>query len=132
MRIARRALMLLPIAAAMLPAAMARAATQTSFTQADFDAAQKAGGPILVYVEASWCPTCAKQRPIIQSLEKDSAFANLKVFSVDFDSQKDVVKAFGVRMQSTLIAFHGADERTRATGETDPAKIRAILEKTQA
>jgi thioredoxin 1 len=129
----RRRLLLLPLVASMLPVLAAHAATtQVNFTQAAFDAAQKEDKPILVYIEASWCPTCAKQRPIIQSLEKDPAFANLTIFSVDFDTQKDVVKAFGVRMQSTLLAFHGKDERARSTGETNPDKIRDILAKTQA
>jgi thioredoxin 1 len=128
----RRKLLLLPLAASLLPVLAAHAATQVNFTQAAFDAAQKEGKPILVYIQASWCPTCAKQRPIIQSLEKDPAFANLTIFSVDFDTQKDVVKEFGVRMQSTLLAFHGQDERTRSTGETNPDKIRDILAKTLA
>jgi thioredoxin 1 len=128
----RRTLLLLPLAASLAPVLSAQAATQVNFTQDVFEAAQKEGKPILVYIQASWCPTCAKQRPIIQSLEKDPAFANLTVFSVDFDTQKDVVKEFGVRMQSTLLAFHGKDERARSTGETDPARIREILAKTQA
>lgn len=49
------------------------------------------------------------------------------LFTVDFDSQKDVLRQLQVRSQSTLIAFRGAEERGRATGITDPEAIRALL-----
>jgi hypothetical protein len=41
-------------------------------------------------------------------------FKNLVYFVVDFDNQKDAVKFFGARMQSTLIAFKGATETGRS------------------
>jgi thioredoxin 1 len=37
----------------------ARAATVQPYQQAAFDAAQKTGEPILIFVEASWCSVCA-------------------------------------------------------------------------
>jgi thioredoxin 1 len=132
MLLSRRTVLALPLAPALLASLPARAVTLQNFTQAAFQSAQQAGKPILVYVEASWCPTCAKQRPILGRLEKDPAFANLTVFSVDFDTQKDVVREFGVRMQSTLIAFHGSKETARSTGQTDPDKIRALLTTAEA
>lgn len=49
------------------------------------------------------------------------------VFEVDFDSQKDVLRIFGVRQQSTLIGFRGTTERARAVGITDPAAIAALF-----
>lgn len=97
------------------------------FTQDGFAAAQKAGKPILVDVWASWCPTCAKQTPTLTTLSGDPAFRDMVVFRVNFDTQKDVVRAFGVRMQSTMIVFHGEREVARAVGETAPEAIRALL-----
>ena len=35
-------------------------------------------------------------------------------------------------MQSTLIAYHGKDERARSTGVTDPAKIADLLDQTKS
>ncbi len=99
------------------------------FTQPAFAAAQKQGKPILVQITASWCPTCAKQRPILNQLEAEPQFKNLVVYNIDFDSQKDQVRAMGVRMQSTLIVFSGSTEKGRSTGETDPAAIRGLLAK---
>jgi thioredoxin-like negative regulator of GroEL len=106
----------------------AHAATEALFTPAAFEAAQKAGKPILVKVDASWCPNCAKQRPILSELAKDPAFATMTMLTVDFDSQKDVLKQLNVQKQSTLIVFAGTKELARSTGETDAAKIRALLE----
>jgi hypothetical protein len=57
-------------------------------------------------------------------------FENLVYFVVDFDTQKDAVKFFGARMQSTLIAFKGATETGRSVGDTDRASIAALLNKT--
>jgi thioredoxin 1 len=107
----------------------AMAATPVPFTQAAFEASQQAGKPILVHVEASWCTTCAQQRPLLAKLEAEPQYDGLVVYNVDFDHQKDVVRAFKVQMQSTLIAFHGKIEEGRSTGDTDPASIRALVQK---
>jgi thioredoxin 1 len=108
---------------------LARAATELPFTQQAFADAQKAGKPILVHVWASWCPTCKAQAPTLSQIEADPANKDLLVYVVNFDTQKDVVKNFGVRMQSTLIVFHGATEEGRSTGDTNPASIKALVAK---
>ena len=94
-------------------------------------ALQAAGEPVLLHVTAPWCPTCRAQHPIVSNLAADPANADLTVFEVDFDSQKDVLRQFNVRQQSTLIAFRGAEERGRAVGITDPAAIAALVATTQ-
>ena len=113
-------------ALALAPAA--RAATVADYTPDTFAAAQAAGKPILVHINASWCPTCAVQRPILERLEATPECQTLIVFRVDFDAQKDVVRAFGANMQSTLIAFHGATETARSVGATDPDAIAAVVD----
>ena len=105
-------------------------ATETkAFDPASFDAAQKAGKPILVAIHASWCPTCKAQRPILSDLMAEPKFKDLVYFVVDFDTQKDAVRFFGVRMQSTLIAFKGMTETGRSVGETERSSIAALLNK---
>src|SRR5277367_547497 len=108
----------------------AQAAENQDYNSKAFAAAQAAGRPILVEIHASWCPTCKAQLPILGNLEKQDKFKNLLVFRVDFDSQKDAVKAFGARMQSTLITFKGAAETGRSVGDTNPSSIAALLDKT--
>ena len=115
--------------AASLFALPAFAAETVPYTPAAFDAAQKAGKSILVEIHAPWCPTCKAQAPILAEIEKGDGFKNLLVLHVDFDSQKEAVARFGARMQSTLIAFAGATETARSTGDTNAASIKALVAK---
>jgi hypothetical protein len=62
-------------------------------------------------------------------LEKESKFKDLLVVHVDFDSQKDAVRRFGARMQSTLITFKGGKETGRSVADTNPDSIAALLGK---
>lgn len=126
-RIAVTAAALLLALVATLFAATARAEVGTPFTPAAFEAAQKAGKPILIDVNAPWCPVCKAQAPTLAALPAVPEFKGLTVFSVDFDTQKDVLRALGVQKQSTLIVFAGAKETGRTVGDTDPQSIRALV-----
>ena len=99
------------------------------FTEAAFDAAQKAGKPILIDTYATWCDICARQKPIIDKLLGEPEFKGLVTFRVDFDTQKDVMRKFNARLQSTLIAFRGDKEVARSVGETQPEWIEDMLSK---
>jgi thiol-disulfide isomerase/thioredoxin len=127
-----RRLALAAVLVAVSGRAFAQGATSVPFDQAAFAAAQKAGKPILVDIWASWCPTCAQQKLIIEKLAADPAFKDLVILKVDFDSQKDIVRAFGARSQSTLIVFHGEREQGRSVGDTDAASIRALIARAKA
>lgn len=113
-----------------LAAGPAFAAEPVPYDPAAFEAAQKAGKPILVEVNAPWCPICKSQKPIIAKLTQDPRFKDLQVFDVDFDSRKDVLKQLNARMQSTLIAYKGQTEVGRSVGETQPEWIEGLVEKT--
>ena len=119
------------VLAVVLFAVPAWAATQAPYDQQAVSAAQNAGKPILIAVHASWCPTCAKQDPVIKQLSAQPEFKDLMIFVVDFDSQKEVLKALNVQKQSTLIALNGKTEKDRAIGITDPDAIKAFLMKTK-
>ena len=131
--ITRRRIMAVATAAACLAAAgTARAAAPEPepFSEAAFDAAQKAGRPILVDTYATWCEVCARQAPILDRLRGEAKFKDLVTFKVDFDRQKDVMRRFNARVQSTLVVFRGAKEVGRSVGETQPEWIEDLLEKT--
>ena len=117
------------LASSMLVAPAGFAAEKIDYTATAFDAAQRAGKSILVEIHATWCPTCKAQAPILATLEKDSKFKDLIVVHVDFDSQKDAVRRFGARMQSTLITFKGGRETGRSVADTNPDSIAALLGK---
>jgi thioredoxin 1 len=121
----------------ILATALATAGLQSSawassavpFSAEAFQAAQASGSPILVEIHADWCPTCKAQSPILDKLTADPRFKDLKVFRVDFDAMKPVVKQFGAQMQSTLIVFKGAAEQGRSVGDTKQDSIAALLDK---
>ena len=111
------------------PFAPSWANSAVPFSDEAFKAAQASGSPILVEIHADWCPTCKAQKPILDKLTAAEKFKDLKIFRVDFDAMKPVVKEFGAQMQSTLIVFKGAAEQGRSVGDTKEASISALLDK---
>ncbi len=109
--------------------ATAQAATEATYSDSAFAAAQGAGKPILIDITAPWCPTCAKQHPILSQLYATPEFKDLQVFNVDFDTSKPLLRKLGVQMQSTMIVYHGTQEEGRATGETAAPAIHDLLAK---
>jgi thiol-disulfide isomerase/thioredoxin len=128
--LSRRSILIATVVAAAAAASPAFAASPQPFNAQAFADAQKAGKPILIAIHASWCPTCKAQAPILNELSNDPKFKNLAYFVIDFDSQKDLVRRFGARVQSTLIAFKGDKEQGRSAGDTNRASIAALLNKT--
>ncbi len=103
-----RFLRLLPVALltgflSLHGAAFARAATVAPFTEQAFKSAQADGQPILVDISATWCPTCTQQKSIIDSLAATPGFEKLVILHVDFDTQKDVVRAQGLRTKNSVV-----------------------------
>jgi thiol-disulfide isomerase/thioredoxin len=132
--IQRRTFAFAAIGAALLAISLigaAWAAAQTPFSNDAFQKAQAAGKPILIDVYASWCPICRAQQPILGELMAEPKFKNLTVFRIDWDTQKDAVRRFGVTYQSTLIAFKGSNETGRIVGDSRRESIAALLDKTQ-
>jgi len=116
-------------ALSLFAALPAQAAPQRPYDAQAFKTAQDAGKPILIEVHADWCPTCKAQMPILDRLSSPKEFTELVRLRVDFDSQKDLVKSFGARMQSTLVLYKGGKEVARSAGETREDALRAMLAK---
>jgi thioredoxin 1 len=127
--LSRRTVLFAAAAASFAAEVPAFAATPQPFNDAAFTEAQKAGKPIFVAIHASWCPICKAQTPILAQLMADPKFKELVYFTVDFDSQKNLVRRFGARMQSTLISFKGTTEQGRSVGDTNRQSIAALLNK---
>lgn len=123
----RRAFLGLLAAAPALFATGSLAAPRVSFDRVAFDAAVAAGGPVLIDVFAPWCTTCRAQSAVLADLFARPEFAGFQVFVIDYDSQKDLMRSFGVQQRSTLIAFSGGVEVGRVIGDTRPAAIEALL-----
>ena len=110
-------------------ASLAFAGTIQPYDQAAFDKLAAEGKPIVLSVRAPWCPTCKQQDPIQTSLMNSPAYKDYTLFTIDFDSQKDLLKKYNVAMQSTIIAFHGKSEVGRSVGDTKQASIDALMKK---
>ncbi len=116
------------LAVAILSALPAAAAEWKPFTAAGLAQAQNEGKSILVDIFAAWCPVCRAQNPILVQLTREPKFKDLVVFKIDFDSQKDEVRALHAQSQSTLIVYKGKVETGRTVGDTSLLSIEALLD----
>jgi len=78
---------------------------------------------------AKWCGTCRKQHRTISKLQKQPQFNDLKVFTVNYDTEKALRKQYRVQRQSTLIGFLGEKEITRKMGITSLKNIGTFFAK---
>lgn len=114
-------------ASLLLASTLSHALTMTPYTPAALAAAQKAGEPLVLHFHASWCPTCRAQDKAFDALKADPSL-KVTLMEVDYDKEKALEKQMKVTAQSTLIVLHGAIERGRSTGETDPARLKSTLQ----
>lgn len=134
--ITRRALFTLAAAGAIATAAgislqstASNAAETYQFDWTAFDMARASGAPVLVDISASWCSTCRAQHNAYTSLVSEPAYSDYKIFLIDYDTQKDVMRKFNARQRSTLIVFKGTKEAGRIVGDTRKDSIEALLRK---
>ena len=121
----RSLLVLLSLLATM----SALAAETKPIDQATFAALQSANKPVLIDVYADWCPICKAQEPIIAELLTRPEFKDYTVLRVNYDTQKDVLRALRVSQQSTFIVYRGKQEVARSVGDTQRDSIAATLRK---
>lgn len=114
-------------ASLLLVSSLSQALTVVPYTPAALAAAQKAGEPVVLHFHASWCPTCRAQDKAFDALKADPSL-KLTLMEVDYDQEKALEKQLHVTAQSTLIVLHGPAERSRSTGETDPARLKSTLQ----
>jgi len=110
-------------------ALLATAGDIKPYSQQEFDTLAQAGKSVVVDVSAPWCPTCKAQKPIIDGLAKQPAYKDVTILTVDFDSEKNILKQYKVNMQSTLIGFKAGKEISRSVGDSTPAGIESIFKK---
>lgn len=111
----------------LIAPAFALAGELQPFDAAKFEQLQADGKPVAVVVHATWCPVCQVQVPIQTELMRSPEFADLTMFTMDFDKDKDLLRRFNVVKQSAIIVFKGEMEVARTLGETQRENIRATL-----
>lgn len=96
------------------------------YTPTALSAAQQAGKPVALHFHADWCPTCRAQEKSFQALKADKEL-DLTLLVVDYDKERELKKQLRVLAQSTVIVYKGSKETARSGGETDAAKLKAVL-----
>ncbi len=119
--------LLFAVAAFFAISAAASAADWQSYSPERFAAAQASGKPVIVHIHAVWCPTCKAQMPTLDELRQDAALKDAVFMRVDFDSQKDFLRAHRVSSQSTILIFKGEKEAARSVAETNRDRLRAMV-----
>lgn len=92
-------------------------------TMADLANIEKSGKSVVISTHAEWCSTCKTQDKVLANFIKDPDYKNVVFYQVDYDNQKDLLKALKVRSQSTIIVYKNGKEVTRATGDTKEAAL---------
>lgn len=98
-------------------------ATSTPMSVTQLAEIESKGKSAVIAVYADWCPSCKSQDKVLIDLMKDPQYKNVVFYQVNFDTQKDLLKALKVRSQSTIIVFKGGKETARGTGDTKESTI---------
>ncbi|WP_395755324.1 thioredoxin family protein [Edwardsiella ictaluri] len=112
---------------ALLLSAAVQAASVKPYSDAAFTQAQASGAPVLIDVYADWCPVCKRQERELTPLFAQPTQRDLRVFKVNFDTQKAALQQFRVSQQSTLILYRHGQEIRRSIGETSPSALSEFL-----
>jgi thioredoxin 1 len=108
------------------PSATAEAMAAGAYlTRAEYQSqmAQRAGTKVVYFFHASWCPTC---RATEKAIDEDGIPAGLTVVKVDFDSETDLRKTYGITQQHTFVQVDSdGEELAKWTGSISGADILA-------
>ena len=86
-------------------------------------AASRAGTKVVYFFHARWCPTC---RATEEAIARDGIPDGLTVVKVDFDSEADLRKKYGVTTQHTFVQVDASGaEVAKWTGSRGGAEILA-------
>src|SRR6056300_1024991 len=101
----------------------------SNYDAAQFEQSIAQKKTILIHVHAPWCSTCHAQDMILDELVKTRAYSDVIIMQVNYDDQKDLLKKFQTKYQSTLILFKDGKEVDRITAKRNVSAIKALLDK---
>ena len=96
--------------------------TQHTFTAEVLESEQ----PVLVDFWAAWCPPCRLMNPVLDELaaERD----DLKIVSVDADTEQELAVQYGVLGLPTFVLFHNGAPVTSLVGARPKRRLESELE----
>ena len=116
------------IAMLMLCLLSMSAAWAEPYNEDRFKTLQAQNKLILVEVNAPWCPVCQAQQKVLKYYQRKNPDSGLHVLTIDFDTQKDLVRQFRAPRQSALFLYAGADRVWFSVGEKRTHIITGQLE----
>ena len=82
----------IPLAAVLLLSASAFSSEWRAFDHAAFLAAKNSEKTVVLDFHADWCPTCQKQKPILEQILREKEFGGVVGFQVNYDTSADLKK----------------------------------------
>lgn len=116
------------VAGVLLLTGQAVAGEVRNFDRGEFDYAQHNGRRVMLVIGSRWDPTGQSGFWAMDNIARDMLYPDVIFFRVDFNRQKDVLRALGVYDDSTVIVFRGTQERGRVSGEIDEEGMRRLLD----
>jgi thioredoxin 1 len=107
----------------------AHAATLLPFDFTRFEEARDSGMPVVLEVTATWCGPCQRLRKTVSGLLDNPELKDVVIFDADFDAHKDALRKLNAHTLTTLVVYRNKSEVLRASGETRPDAVQAILKK---
>lgn len=89
-------------------------------------------GVSLVFFHASWCSTCAAQRPAVEAVSMKNEFSSVFFGEVEFEDNTDINQEYSISGFPTIVIFKDGVEQYRNTGsgnteETLSSNLEALL-----
>ena len=109
------------------------------FNKTDYVAAKQAKRPIFLFFYANWCPTCAKQEPVVVDMMNGLQGENSQIvaFRVNYNDkatdadEREMADQFGVRYQHTMFAIDANGVQIKKfLGETSKEEILTAFDTT--
>jgi thioredoxin 1 len=82
--------------------------------------------PVLVDFTAAWCPPCRAMNPILDQMAVDRD--DIKIVSVDVDSEQELASQWGVMGMPTFILFHNGAPIQQLVGSRPRKRLESELE----
>lgn len=110
-----------PPAATSAPAPQVIEGSYIGFDEFSANTADFATGDVVLFFNASWCPTCQEAQ---RNLEASGVPDGLTVVKVDFDSSSDLKQKYGVTIQHSFVQIDkDGNEVAQWTGSSSGSEI---------
>jgi thiol-disulfide isomerase/thioredoxin len=84
------------------------------------------GKPAVLFFHASWCPVCKADNDLLTKWYSTKTYP-LTVYKVDYDTEKDLKKKYGVTYQHTYVLIDGTGKAIKTLRGPTDAQLQALI-----